>query len=86
LTPDGFSRALPKTTKQNLGVALRPHAFRHIAATSIAEGDPEHVGIIRDILGHATLQMAEKHYNRAQQIDSARRYGVVLEELKKKLS
>lgn len=70
ITEDGLSRELPKVTKRYLGVELRPHAFRHIAATSIAEFDPEHVNIIRDILGHATLNMAEKHYNRAKGLSS----------------
>ena len=70
ITPDGLSRELPKVTERHLGVALRPHAFRHVAATSIAEFDPEHVNVIRDILGHATLNTAEKHYNRATGISS----------------
>ena len=70
ITEDGLSRELPKVTKRYLGIELRPHAFRHIAATSIAEFAPEHVNIIRDILGHATLNMAEKHYNRAKGISS----------------
>ncbi|RMF11689.1 MAG: site-specific integrase [Alphaproteobacteria bacterium] len=70
ITPDGLSRELPKVTQRILGVELRTHAFRHIVATSIAEVDPEHVGIIRDILGHATLTTSTKHYNRARQIDA----------------
>ncbi|WP_425045257.1 tyrosine-type recombinase/integrase [Primorskyibacter sp. S87] len=70
ITPDGLSRELPKVTATHLGVELRPHAFRHIAATSIAEFDPEHVGIIRDLLGHATMKTAEKYYNRAGSISS----------------
>lgn len=65
ITPDGYSRELPKITKRLLGIELRPHAFRDIAATFIAETDPEHINIIRDILGHATLNMAERYYNRA---------------------
>lgn len=65
ITPDGLSREFPKATKRILGVALRPHAFRHIAATFIAESDPEQANIIRDVLGHSTLDMAQKHYNRA---------------------
>lgn len=68
ITPDGLSRQLPKDTKRILGLELRPHAFRHIAATSIAEIDPEHVNIIRDILGHSTLETSQKHYNRVQGI------------------
>lgn len=85
LTPDGLARELPKVTERHLGVALRPHAFRHVAATSIAERDPEHVGIIREILGHATLRTAEKHYNRAQQVDSCNRFQSAIAELKAKL-
>ena len=50
IRPDGFSRELPKVTLRYLGLKLRPHKFRDIAATSIAEVDPEHVGIIRDML------------------------------------
>lgn len=65
LSIDSFTSGLALLTKREFGITLRPHAFRHIAATSIAEYDPEHVGIIRDVLGHASLRMAEKHYNRA---------------------
>ncbi|MBO9448556.1 site-specific integrase [Ruegeria sp. R14_0] len=83
ITPDGPSRELPKVTKRPLGVELRPHKFRHIAATTIAETDPEHVGIIRDILGHATLDMAEKHYNRASGLSACDAYQSVVNQLKK---
>ena len=69
-TGDTLARYLPIVTERHLGVALRSHAFRHIAATSIAEADPEHVNIIRDILGHATLDMSQKHYNRATGLKS----------------
>ena len=83
ITPDGLSRELPKVTQRLLGVELRPHKFRHIAATTIAETDPEHVGIIRDILGHATLDMAEKHYNRASSLSACDAYQSVINQLKK---
>lgn len=78
LSKDGFACHLKNVTSQHLGVALRPHAFRHIAATSIAEYDPQHVGIIRDILGHATLRMAEKHYNRAVSVSACNALQEVL--------
>lgn len=67
---DGFTRLFGNLMETHLGCHLRPHRFRDIAATSIAEFDPAHVGIIRDILGHATLDMAERHYNRASQVSS----------------
>lgn len=84
LTPDGYARELPKVTERHLGVALRPHAFRHIAATSIAEADPEHVGIIRDVLGHATLDMAEKHYNRATANSACNKLQSVFRDIRRK--
>lgn len=83
MTPDGLSRELPKVTERYLGLALRPHSFRHIAATSIAELDPEHVNIIRDILGHATLDMSEKHYNRASGISSCNALQSIVEDIRK---
>lgn len=84
ITPDGLSRELPKVTKRILGLELRPHAFRHIAATYIAENDPEHVNIIRDVLGHATLDMASKHYNRAKGITACDDFQNVIGELRGK--
>jgi integrase len=83
ITADGYARELPKITQKHLGIELRPHAFRHIAATSIAEVDPEHVGIIRDILGHASLDMAYKHYNRASQISSCNGLQSIVEDIRK---
>lgn len=78
LTADGLSRELPRVTKQLLGIELRPHKFRHIAATSIAEQDPEHVNIIKDLLGHATLEMSHKHYNRATGLSACSDYQALL--------
>ncbi|KAB0677971.1 tyrosine-type recombinase/integrase [Aureimonas leprariae] len=71
LSRDGFQQHLHDITLRGLGVALRPHAFRHVAATSIAEDDPEHVNIIASLLGHATLATSERHYNRASGVTAA---------------
>jgi len=82
MTADGLSRELPKVTERHLGVALRPHAFRHVAATSVAETAPEHVNIIKDLLGHATLDMAQKHYNRATGISSCNALQSIMEDIR----
>lgn len=79
---DSFTSGLALLTNRAFGLTLRPHAFRHIAATSIATYAPEHAGIIRDILGHATLRMAERHYNRATGIETSRRFQEVLRNLR----
>ncbi|SHK50534.1 Phage integrase family protein [Shimia gijangensis] len=83
ITPDGFSREFPKVMKRVLGLELRPHAFRHVAATYIAETDPEHANIIRDVLGHTTLNMANKHYNRAKGISACDSYQEMIAGMRK---
>ncbi len=80
LSYDGFQAHLRDITEHAFGIGLRPHAFRHIAATSIAEDDPAHVNIIASVLGHATLTMAEKHYNRANGVHAARAYQHLIAE------
>ena len=65
ISQDNFAKELAKLTKEHLGLTIRAHAFRDIAATSIAEFDPVHVGITIDVLAHATPEMGERFYNRA---------------------
>ena len=79
---DSFASGLALLTGRVFGLTLRPHAFRHIAATSIATYAPEHAGIIRDILGHATLRTAERHYNRATAVEASRKFQEVLRDLR----
>lgn len=83
LSNDGIADDVETVTARHLGLRLHPHAFRHIAATSIAEFDPEHVGIIRDILGHATLDMSERYYNRATGISSCNKLQSIVEDIGK---
>lgn len=85
LSKDGLACRLKDVTREHLGVALRPHAFRHIAATSIAEHDPQHVGIIRDILAHTSLRMAEEHYNRAAGVSACNALQKVVKGWRKRL-
>ena len=62
-----------RRTEERFGHPINPHLFRDAAATSIAELDPEHVEMIRAILGHASLATAEAHYNHAGTLEAARR-------------
>jgi integrase len=81
-TYGGFQRQLPALTFREFGEALRPHAFRHIAATTIAIEDPEHVSIIADVLGHATLSMSQKHYNRARGVEANTSYQEIMQSIR----
>lgn len=83
LSDDGIAGDVETVSARHLGLRLHPHAFRHIAATSIAEFDPEHVGIIRDILGHATLDMSERYYNRATGVSSCNMLQSIVEDIRR---
>jgi integrase/recombinase XerD len=83
MSADSFSGGLALLTKRHFGLTLRPHAFRSIAATSIAEYAPEHVGIIRDVLGHASLDMAERHYNRASGVHAGTRLQALMDDIRR---
>jgi integrase/recombinase XerD len=63
-----------KVTRARFGHALNPHLFRDCAATSIATEDPEHVYIVKSVLGHGSLQTSEKYYNHAQSLDATRQF------------
>lgn len=69
-------------TQSRFGFAINPHSFRHIAATSIASQDPEHVGIIRPVLGHASLRSGETFYNRASSLQASRRHQDVIQQFR----
>ena len=58
---------------------LTVHDFRRVAATSIAEYDPAHAGIIRDVLGHATMDMADRYYNQARSLEAMEKLQEVME-------
>jgi integrase len=68
-------RRIMEYTRERLGRAINPHAFRHAAATSIAFAAPEHVRIIKSILGHGSLATSAEYYDLAQAAEASRRYN-----------
>ena len=55
-------RYLRKHTEAYLGYAVTPHDFRRAAATFAATADPGNVLVAKDLLGHQSFAMTEKHY------------------------
>ena len=68
-------------TAAAFGAPIPPHWFRDAATTLVVLEDPAHAMITKDLLGHATTDIAEQHYNRAQAIDSSRRYVSLVDAL-----
>ena len=75
-------RRICQRTEERFGHPINPHLFRDAAATSIAEQDPEHVGMIRAILGHTSPATSEDHYNHASSLEASRRYQRMIEDLR----
>jgi len=60
------------------------HSFPRSAATSIAVENPEHVHIVRGVLGHTTMQSSERHYIHARTLAASRRYQQRILELRRR--
>jgi integrase len=79
-----ISSWVKRLTAEAFGAPINLHLFRDCATTTIAIASPENVGIITDVLGHASLRTSEKHYNQAQGIEAGRSYHQVLAKLRDK--
>jgi integrase len=60
-------------TRQAFGIAINPHFFRDIAATTLAHADPEHIRISAQLLGHSSFVTTEQYYVRANMVAANRR-------------
>jgi integrase len=78
LTP-GIFTAITRRTRAGLGVSVNPHLFRDCAATMVAIEDPEHVGIAKCLLGHASSATTDKYYNQACSMSANRVYQEILD-------
>lgn len=83
LNNDSYQGGLAKLTEREFGISLRPHAFRHIAATTIAEKNPAEAGIIKDLLTHSTIRTSEMYYNRAENRAACRRLQDLVDKVRK---
>ncbi|WPZ34045.1 site-specific integrase [Thalassobaculum sp. OXR-137] len=72
LSECGIHDKIEERTKARFGHAINPHLFRDCAATSIAIEDPEHVRIIKSILGHTSLETSQRFYNQGQSMSAQR--------------
>jgi integrase len=69
---------IARITEWIVGTRLSPHAFRHVAATTLALASPDAARLTRAILGHTSFRVAERHYNRATTLDASRAYAKLI--------
>lgn len=70
-------------TREAFGHPINPHAFRHMAATTIATANPEGVTAIKPVLGHTSLNTSEKYYNRAKTLAAGQSLNNTIATLRK---
>jgi integrase len=58
--------AVRRRTRKAFGFPVNLHRFRHAAATFWSIRDPNNVWGTKDLLGHTSTAMTEKHYTLAQ--------------------
>ena len=69
---------ITERTAAAFGKSVNPHAFRHGAATLIAEEAPEEAPIIAKVLGHTTMATSDRTYNLATPRRASQRYQAIL--------
>jgi len=75
--------AVRRRTKRAFGFTVNPHRFRHAAASFWSIHDPVNVRGAKDLLGHASFGMTEKHYLMAQSRLAGRALAQVVDAARK---
>jgi len=79
--PHAMSHEIGKITEAFFGRRVCTHEFRHATGSSIAKEDPEHVGIVPDILGHSDYRTSESYYIFANEWAAFQRLDLAMEKL-----
>ena len=74
LRPQDVYARVTKHTTECLGVAICPHRFRHAAATTVANEEPENILQVALILGHTNPRTSEGFYNVATAVRAGDRH------------
>jgi integrase len=78
LRADGIYQMVLRRTTVAFGSPINPHLFRDIAATAIAVDRPEEVRLSKDLLGHSSLELTERHYLHAQSVKGGKHLSDVI--------
>ena len=71
-------------TERVFGVRINPHLLRDCAASALATDDPGHILAAGRLLGHASLDTTNRHYNQSQMISAVDALHEVIEKLRQK--
>ena len=73
--------AIRRRTREAFGAPIPPHWFRDATVTMLVRDAPASARLTSSVLGHASPEMANRHYNQALMIESGRRHARLIESL-----
>jgi integrase len=79
LAPISLHYAIRRRTREAFGAAIPPHWFRDAGVTMLVRDAPTSARLTGSVLGHKSPEIANRHYNLALMIDSARRHAQTIE-------
>ena len=77
--PDQLSTQIQKFVKEEAGIDLNVHLFRHLAAFVFLRTHPGEYETVRQLLGHKDLATTVAFYSGFERAEAFRRYDAILE-------
>jgi site-specific recombinase XerD len=85
MTDHSFWVCITNFTKKMFGIAINPHCFRHIGATSAVIAAPGMLESARALLAHGDSQTTQDHYLLGQSIAASRKHADLIRRLRREL-
>ena len=82
-TPGTLADQIKRTLRQETGIDLNAHAFRHLAALLFLRHNPGEYETTRLLLGHKDLSTTTQFYCGLEQADALRRYDALIDRYRK---
>jgi integrase len=83
-TPAQLAEQIKRTLRQETGIDLNAHAFRHLAAFLFLREFPGEYRTTQQLLGHKDANTTHKFYCGLEQADALRRYDALIDRYRKK--
>lgn len=82
--PAQLGNQITKLIRQETGLEVNPHLFRHLAGYLFLEAHPGHYEPVRQLLAHKDIQTTIDFYCGLETADTLRRYDQILDALRPK--
>jgi integrase len=70
---------IAQITQETIGIAISPHFFRSIDATTAADARGDMPHLASALLGHTHQSITEEHYNRASSLNAGKVYAEIIQ-------